>query len=423
MQMLCSSKSTTGKPLRILRMLFGAIVVVSLATGSPFAAAVILFSTGDPSVNTSAPTGSLAGSGWQYEASFGPFLATGIGPHHFITVKHIGIPSNTFVYQGGTYTITQSFDDTMSELRIFEVAETLTNYAPLYSRADEQGQNIVVIGRGTQRGNPVYLGGILRGWEWGSSDQVQRWGENQVSLANGNSLYATFGQGAGPNEAHLSSGDSGGAVFINDAGTWKLAGINFSVDGPFATTAGGPTFNAALFDDRGFYDSSGQMISWTGSAPTGFYAVRISDRLSWIESVVFPAVPSPTTTPTPTPTPIPAPTTTPTPTPTPVPIGTSGPAPAQLVSPVPGTTLSSADVTFSWSAGGTGKYQILVGTSLGAADIYVSRALRVRSTTVSGLPTDGRTVFVRLASSGRKGKWQWIDYTFTASAASISMSH
>jgi hypothetical protein len=408
-------------------MLLGAIVVVSLAMGSPFAAAVIFFSTGDPSVNTTAPGGALAGSGWQFEASFGPFLATAIGPHHFITVKHIGIPSNTFVYQGGTYTITQSFDDAMSELRIFEVAETLTNYAPLYSHPDEQGRNIVVIGRGTQRGNPVYLAGILRGWEWGPSDQVQRWGENQVSVANGNSLYATFDQNGGPNEAHLSSGDSGGAVFINDAGTWKLAGINFSVDGPFATTAGGSTFNAALFDDRGFYDSSGQMISWTGSAPTGFYAVRISDRLSWIESIVSPGGPSPTPTPTPTTTPTPKPTPTatptPTPTPTPVPIGRSGPAPAQMLSPAPRTTIGPGDTTFTWSAGGTGKYSILVGSSLGGADVYGSGTLKVRSIIVHGLPTDGRTIFVRLASSGKKGKWQWLDYTFTASASSVSMAH
>jgi hypothetical protein len=104
------------------------------------------------------------------------------GLTHFITVKHIGNPSNTFIYRGASYTITQSFDDSMSDLRILEVAETVPNYAPLYSRNDERGQNIVVIGRGTQRGNPIYLGGILRGWEWGIGDQAQRWGENKVSI-------------------------------------------------------------------------------------------------------------------------------------------------------------------------------------------------------------------------------------------------
>ena len=390
-------------------------LIVAPVILSPIATAVILFSTGDPSANTTEPTGTLAGSGWQYEASFGPFLATAIGPHHFITVKHIGVPSSTFTYQGATYTITQSYDDTMSELRIFEVAETVPSYAPLYSRADEQGQSIVVIGRGTQRGSPIYLNGILRGWGWGVSDQVQRWGENQVRVTNGNSLYATFDQNVGPNEAHLSSGDSGGAVFINDAGFWKLAGINFAVDGPFATTGVGATFNAALFDERGFYDSSGQLVPWTGSAPTGFYAVRISNRLSWIQNIVFPGTPLPSPTPTPAPTATPALTVTPAPTPTPIPIGKSGSAPAQMLSPVPGTTFSSATTTFNWSAGGSGGYWLSVGTSAGASDIYNSRALKVRSITVNNLPVDGSTVWVRLTSSMRKRKRQSADYTYTAS--------
>ena len=254
----------------VLRRMFPcAMFAVAFLIASPRAAAVLLFSTADPSANTTEPTGALTGSGWQYEASFGPFLATAIGPNHFITVKHIGIPSNTFIYRGATYTITQSFDDPMSDLRIFEVAETVPNYAPLYSRNDEQGQNIVIIGRGTQRGNPIYLGGILRGWEWGTSDQAQRRGENKVSIANGNSLYATFDRNAGPNEADVSSGDSGVAVFINNAGVWKLAGINFAVDGPFSTTSGGAIFNAALFDARGFYDSAAQIIPWSGIGPNG----------------------------------------------------------------------------------------------------------------------------------------------------------
>ena len=394
--------------------------VVAFLIVSHVATGVILFSTADPSANTTEPTGALAGSGWQYEASFGPFLATAIGPHHFITVKHIGIASNTFIYQGASYTITQSFDDPMSELRIFEVAETLPNYVPLYSREDEQGQNIVVIGRGTQRGSPIYLGGILRGWDWGTSDQVQRWGENQVSVANGNSLYATFDQNAGPNEAHLSSGDSGGAVFINDAGVWKLAGINFAVDGPFSTASGGSAFNAALFDARGFYDSAGQIIPWSGPGPTGFYALRISNRLAWIQNTVFPGTPSASPTPTPSPPPAPTPkpsgtpAPTPTPTPTPVPIGTPGSGPAQMLNPTPGATFSSAIVTFNWSAGGTGRYWLLVGTSPGAFNIYNSAALKVRSITINNLPTDGSTIYVRLTSLIRKGKRQSVDYTYTA---------
>jgi hypothetical protein len=36
--------------------------------------AVILYGTGDPTANISAPAGALANSGWQYEGQFGDFL-------------------------------------------------------------------------------------------------------------------------------------------------------------------------------------------------------------------------------------------------------------------------------------------------------------------------------------------------------------
>jgi hypothetical protein len=80
-------------------------------------------STADLTFNTTPPTGALAGSGWQYEAAFGPFLATAIRPHHFLTVTHIGIPSDVLVYQGADYTIVNYYDDPGGELRMFEVAE------------------------------------------------------------------------------------------------------------------------------------------------------------------------------------------------------------------------------------------------------------------------------------------------------------
>ena len=253
--------------------------------------AVTFLSTPDPLFNSTPPAGNLAGSGWQYEASFGPFLATAIGPHHFLTARHVGVPSNMVVYRGDAYMIVRYYDDPGSDLRILVIAETLASYAPLYSTPDEPGHDIVVIGRGMQRGNPIYVGRSLQGWDWGNADTVQRWGENTVNQANGNLLYATFDQNGKPNEAHLSSGDSGGAAFINDGQTWRLAGINYGVDGPFAYVAGGPTFYATLFDTRGLFDSTtGRVASGSAPVPSGFYMTRISTQLHWIRSVVAPAL-------------------------------------------------------------------------------------------------------------------------------------
>jgi hypothetical protein len=51
-----------------------------------------------------------------------------------------------------------------------------------------------------------------------------------------------------PHEAQVASGDSGGAVFIKNAGTWELAGILHSLEdhGP------GQPANSALYENRSF---------------------------------------------------------------------------------------------------------------------------------------------------------------------------
>lgn len=370
------------------------------------APAVILLSTGDPTQNTTEPTGLLAGSGWQFEGSFGSFLGTPIDPHHFITVQHIGVPSNTFVYRGANYTVLQWFDDNQSDLRIFEVAETFPAYAPLYARSDEPGRSIVVFGRGTQRGNPVLESGIIRGWSWGTSDGVQRWGESQVDQVLGVYLYCTFHQVAGPNEADLSTGDSGGAAFTNDNGNWKLIGIHYAVEGPFANDPGAPTFYAALFDMRGLFDSTvGYVVGGSVPVASGFYSIRIAQRLSWITSIVPGAAPSPTPTPTPTSTPIPT--------------ATPGQGIAQMISPVPGSTFPGQQATFGWSAGSASFYKLWIGTSPGLSNIYNSGKTSARSVTVGNLPITGAKVYVRL-SSLHGSTWQSNNYIYTAHSAALS---
>jgi len=417
MRVLQKFRPFRGRSLKLrdcLRPLcFRAILFIVSLLAPALTHAVTLFSTDDPTANTTEPGGELAGSGWQWVGSFGPFCATAIGPHHFLCVKHVGVPSSVIVLRGYAYNITQTFDDPGSELRILQVAETVADYAPLYSQTDEAGRGLVVIGRGTQRGNPIYQNGKLCGWEWGVGDQVQRWGENQVAEAEGYTLHATFDQNAGPNEAHLSSGDSGGAVFINDAGTWKLAGINSSVDS-VATDSAGSAFTAMLFDSRGFYDFDGAIITGRSPIPTGFSAVRISSQRPWISSVISPG-PQPPATPSPTPSATPSQSPLPSPTPN-RPAGA-----AQMVTPVQGSTLDSSVQTFTWTSGSANSYWLNVGTSAGAANIYNSGKLSLRSLVVQNLPTDGSTVYVLLRTRVGK-KWRDASYSYAAYGAAPSPS-
>jgi hypothetical protein len=266
------------------------------------AQAVLLYSTGDPAYNTNAPTRSLTNSGWQYQGGWVGYSGTVISSNCFITTKHVGgAVGDVFLFQGVAYPARAAYDDPDSALRIWQVDGWFPTNAPLYAKRKERGKSVVVIGRGTLRGAEVRLNNKLKGWEWGEIDGVQRWGQNKVAASQdggvgvGEVLRMAFNAGA-RNEAQLSTGDSGGAIFIKDGRIFKLAGINYGVDGPYNTTNSGAGFQAALFDQRGFYVRDG-LGGWMlvpsrgGKIPSAFYATRISSRIDWINSVLAEAAP------------------------------------------------------------------------------------------------------------------------------------
>ena len=88
-------------------------------------------------------------------------------------------------------------------------------------------------------------------------------------------------------------------------------------------------------------------------------------------------------------------------------------APAQVTAPAPGSTLSGSTVTFTWSTGkGVTKFFIYGGNAQGANDIIGQDEGTSTSATIAGIPTDGRTIYVRIWSL-INGAWQYSDSTYT----------
>jgi hypothetical protein len=281
--------------------------------------AIVLYDTGNPLDNTSAPTGTYQNSGWEWQGKYGAFLGTMIGEQYFITAQHIGVQgTGTFVSTADfngigdvTYTIDSSanggtgyWNIAGTDLRVFKINETFSSWAPIYTGGSEISSTLVTFGRGGARGAEVSLGPELHGWLTTGSDGLARWGANQVSniftSGVGDLLAAEFNAIPGQNESTLSVGDSGGGLFIEVGAQWYLAGVNYATDGLFDTnnTVGDfSEFNAALFDKGGFYEGT-DGTGWTfhsntvSDKPTQFYASRISASSAEILTIITP-VPEP----------------------------------------------------------------------------------------------------------------------------------
>jgi len=261
--------------------------------------AVILYAKAQR--NTKPPNGSLLNSGWQWQGRWGVFSGTAIGKKYFITSEHVGGKiGDRFIYNNVWYRTINTYDDPDSDLQIWMVKGRITSWAPLMSDGSEAGRMMVVFGRGTQRGAEVSVNGELKGWQWSTFDHVQSWGKNIIAgtapgLADEEAggaeisdalLYWAFDRQGISHEATVSAGDSGGGVFVNVDGVWRLAAVSYSTQSEFSYPGSDEVFNAALFDTGGM-KSGGQIIpDAVMDKPTVSFATRISSGIGWIRDVM-----------------------------------------------------------------------------------------------------------------------------------------
>jgi hypothetical protein len=97
--------------------------------------------------------------------------------------------------------------------------------------------------------------------------------------------------------------------------------------------------------------------------------------------------------------------------------GSVTPVKAAITSPAPGAVLPATTATFQWNAGqAVTRYFLFVGRWQGGNTLFSQDMGTSLSATVSGLPSDGSAIYVRLWSY-IQGAWQFNDYVFTATGS------
>lgn len=84
---------------------------------------------------------------------------------------------------------------------------------------------------------------------------------------------------------------------------------------------------------------------------------------------------------------------------------------ARMISPTPGSRLTSSRVTFRWTNAGASQYYLAVGTNTGVTNIYHGYQGTRTYKTVYNIPTNGSRIYVKLYSK-IAGKWSYNLYSY-----------
>lgn len=182
--------------------------------------------------------------------------------------------------------------------------------------------------------------------------------------------------------------------------TWKPNG-----ETTYAIAIGTEPALGNLFWSQDFTNPSATVSNLPTDGSTIY--IRIFDLADWsakdFSVIAYTGSPDPVPSPDPEPNPDP----TPDPEPNPDPVG----EPLTLISPAPGSILTSSTATFAWEPRGETTYAIAVGTEIASGDFYWGQDFTSPNATVSNLPTDGSTIYIRIFDLS---DWSAKDFTVTA---------
>jgi hypothetical protein len=271
------------------RWVAGMALVVAGVSARP-ARGVVIDRVNAGSANMTAPADD---PGWNNVGAISIGAGVYLGYGWVLTANHIG--SGAGINLGGvTYTMAPgtghqltnagaSGQSTLTDLYMFQLEGALPNLPAIRiaSIAPANGDTVTMMGRGSiQEDNRTFWNvdtsaGPLGPWVWTETTTApfnaagyktigggtMRWGTNAIDYTDWFSdgydvfgLGTTFDPGVSNNEAQVVVGDSGGAVFVKQAGEWSLAGIILAA-GVLPDQPGG-AFTAVYGDGSYFADLS-----------------------------------------------------------------------------------------------------------------------------------------------------------------------
>ena len=193
----------------------------------------------DYAVAESAPSAAGLDLDWDYVYNYKGSSAVSVGGGWLLTAGHVADDGGDGSLTIGTtvYQQQEIVPHISADLALVLYDQAFPGHYELYTGAlfDTPRLDVLMVGFGTK--------GTVSTNYWtalGTGGDTKRWGTQEIDrtlpkILPGNDYVnptvnigfeMDFNFGNTLNEAGVGSGDSGGGVFYNDGGTWKLAGIN-----------------------------------------------------------------------------------------------------------------------------------------------------------------------------------------------------
>lgn len=219
--------------------------------------------------NNTAAAQQPSGFDWGCVCQFNGSSAVAVDPYWLLTAAHVAddFGNTSVTVNGQTYNQVGEIYNPTADLALIQLDRALPGFYSLYSGNYPTGNRLtgIMVGYGV-------TGTVVDQYNYTFNNTTgkgtERWGYNKIDgqftyiggTGKTNSGFRMYFNTADTSlEAGAGTGDSGGGVFVQDGGVWKLAGIMTDVS--------------------------------TGGSQDAVYAIDVQDYSSWISQTV----PEPTT--------------------------------------------------------------------------------------------------------------------------------